>query len=120
MEEVVGLARQTARAAHHTDSAKLAKTLWDAALSGYRRMRQIKLYVTRNEEVEQTVVVVVAPGGSCGPTAKRDAGFFGGIGKRSIVFVVVQPILAVIRDTSALPALVFLLAHRYPASPASL
>src|SRR5260221_9030853 len=120
MVEMVGLAGQAARAAHNTDSAKLAKTLRDAALSGYRRMRQIKLYVTGNERIEQTVVVVVSLGWSGGPAAESDASFFGDICERPIVIVVVQPVLAVIRDIDVRPAVVVVIAHCNAKSPAEI
>src|ERR1700693_1900735 len=103
---MVALARQAARAAHHSDSAKLAEPERDAALAGDGRIVGIELYVTGNEEVEEAVVVKTAPGRPSRPPAESGSGLFGDVGKRTVMIVVVEAVLAKIGNVDVGPAIV--------------
>src|SRR5580658_8865830 len=115
---MVALARQAARTAHHSDSAKLAEPGWDAALASHGRIVGIELYVTGNEEVEESVVVVIAPGRTRRPSTERDSSFFRNVGKGAVVIIVVKAVLAEIGDVHVGPAVVIEIAHRHAVFPA--
>ncbi len=74
--------------------------------------------VAGDEEVETSVAVVVAPGGAGGPVAEGDAGFFGDVGKGSVVVVVVEAVLAEVGDVDIGPAVVVVVGDRGAESPA--
>ncbi len=67
---------------------------------------EVVLDVAGNEEIEQTVVIIVAPGGAGGPAAESDAGFFGEVCKRAVAIVVIETVLAVVGDVDVRPAVV--------------
>src|SRR5580700_1822505 len=89
VKQMVALARQAARAAHHSDSAKLTESERDAALASDGRIVGIELYVTGNEKVEVAVVVVIPPSCTRRPSPERDSSFFRNVGKSAVVIVVV-------------------------------
>src|SRR5579864_8857490 len=51
-------------------------------------MNGIKLHVTRNKQIQEAIVVVVAPRGTGGPTTESDTGFVCDIGEGAVVVVV--------------------------------
>src|SRR5271167_17689 len=71
VKQMIALARQPARAAHDRDATKLAEPRWYAALTGNRRIVGIELHVAGNKEIEEAVVIVVAPGCTRRPSAQR-------------------------------------------------
>src|SRR5262245_33026152 len=115
---MIALARQTARAAHDADSAKLAEARRQAAFAGNGRIVRIELHVAGNEKIEPPVAIVVAPGRAGGPAAQRDSGLFGNVGEGAIVIVVVEPVLAEIRNVEVRPAVVIVVADGNAKSPA--
>ena len=70
VEEVILLSGQTTRSTHHIDAAEFTEARRDAALPGNRRMVSIKLYVSGNKQIQQAIVVVVAPGGPSRPATQ--------------------------------------------------
>src|ERR1700722_18373421 len=118
VKQMVALSRQAARAAHHSDSAKLTEPGRDAALASDRRIVGIELYVTGNEEVEEAVVVVIAPSCTRRPSTESDSSFFRNVGKRAVVIVVVEAVLAEIGNVNVGPAVVIEIAHHHAEAPA--
>src|ERR1700727_910489 len=118
VKQMVALARQAARTAHHGDSAKLTEPGRDAALASDGRIVGIELYVTGNEEVEEAIVVVIAPGRARRPAAESDSGLFRDVGKRTVMIVVVEAVLAEIGNVNVGPAVVIEIAHHHAKAPA--
>src|SRR3984957_12730743 len=118
VKQMVALARQAARAAHHCDSAKLAEPERDAAFASDGRIVGIELYVTGNEDVEESVVVVIAPGRTRRPSTERDSSFFRNVGKRAVVIIVVKAVLSQIGNVHVGPAVVIEIAHHHAEAPA--
>ncbi len=111
VEEVVGLAFETAGAAHDAGSAKVAAGRWWL-------VRHVVVNIAGYEEVQAAIAVVVAPCRSGGPVAELDAGLFRDVGEGAVVVVVVQPVLAVVRDEDIGPAVVVVIAHDRAEAPA--
>ena len=118
MEEMVALARQAARPAHHIDSAKLAEIGRDGALSRDRRMVGIELHISRNKQIEPPVVVVIAPGRARGPASQRHACLLGDVGKSTVVVVVIEAVAAIVSHVDVGPAIIVVVAHSHAKSPA--
>src|SRR5215470_5508396 len=117
VEQVIAFARQAAWTAHAADAAKLAGTRGQAVSARGGRVIGIELHVARYEEIQQSIVVVVAPGGTGRPPTEGHAGGFGDIRERAVVVVVVQTVFAVIRNVKIRPAIVVVVGCRYPKSP---
>src|SRR5207245_6102069 len=73
VEEMIGLSCQAQRTADGADSPKLARRGRKATLAAYRRMRWVEFHVSRHEQVQQTVIVVVTPGRAGGTAPRCDA-----------------------------------------------
>src|SRR5882724_7306904 len=106
MKEMVGFARQPARSAHHLYPAKLAEPRGNSGFPRHGRMVNVKLHIARHEQIESSIVVVVAPGGACGPTAQRHAGLFRDVCECAVAIVVIETILSEIRDVDVGPTVV--------------
>src|SRR5438309_1038034 len=115
---MVGFAGEPSRPAHNLDSAKLAKVLRYGALARNRRVVQIKLHVAWNEQVKPSVVIVISPCRRSGPTAKRYPCLLCHVGERAVPIIVVETILAVIRDINVRPAVVVIVTDGHTESPA--
>ena len=96
MEEVVGLALQAARSAVDRHAAILAEGITHGLGAGNGQVVAVEVDIAGDVQIEQAVAVVVAPGRTGRPVAQGHAGFFGHIGKGSIVVVVVEAVLAVV------------------------
>src|SRR5438552_3913464 len=118
VEETISLARYSARPAHHVHPAKLTRIRGKSALARARRMIRIELHVAGNKQIKQAVVIVVAPCWPGRPPAERDAGFFRDVGKRSVVIVVVEAILSVVRNVNVGPTIVVVIADSDAEAPA--
>ena len=59
---MIAFAGQAAGATHHIDSAKLAELGRQVSFARDGRIVGIEFHITWDKEVEETVVVVVAPG----------------------------------------------------------
>ena len=64
----------------------------------------VKVHETANEQIEPSIVVIVEPDGTGGPTGSRQAGLFGYVRERSISIVVIENAAAVLRDVQIGPA----------------
>ncbi len=74
----------------------------------------------RDEEIEQTVVVVVAKGRPGGPSRVGDAGLRGHISERAVTVVVEQMVGSVAGDIEVCPAVVVVVAGRHTHPPAGI
>jgi len=74
VKQVIAFARET-QGPQKTETPLLAGAFRDAVFSGDDRMIEVVVDVAGNEEVEQAVVIVVAPGGTCGPAASVTPAF---------------------------------------------
>jgi len=70
------------------------------------------MYVPRNKQIQLSIAVVIAKRRAGRPIAQRHAGLFGHIGKRAVVIVAVQPVLAKVRNKNVRPAIVVVVANR--------
>src|SRR5262249_31951803 len=90
---------QAARPAHgKVHTAILAGAQADSTLPRGRWMVGIEMHVARHKQIQQAISIVVTPGWPRGPPSKTDAGCFSHVGERPIVVVVVETILAIVRD----------------------
>src|SRR5579864_8034827 len=80
-------------------------------------MNGIKLHVTRNEQIQEAIVVVVAPRGTGGPTTESDTGFLCDIGKGAVVVVVIEAVLAEIGDIEVSPTVIVVISHGHAEAP---
>jgi hypothetical protein len=70
VKEMVRLSGEAARSAHYIFAAIFAETGRHAVLAGDGLVVHVKFHIARHEEIEPAVVVVVAPGRSCGPARR--------------------------------------------------
>ena len=82
------------------------------------RLFAVEVHIARDVEIELAVAVVVAPRRAWRPVAQRHFRLLRHIGKRSIVIVVVEPILAVVADVQIRPAIVVIVRNRAAIAPA--
>src|SRR5580698_193973 len=80
-------------------------------------MVDVVVNVPRNKEIQFAVTVIVAKCRPCRPVAQRHAGFFCDIGKSAVVIVVIEPVLAKIRDIDVRPAVVVIVSDGDPKAP---
>src|SRR5438094_10223097 len=90
MEQMVGFSRQSSGPAHHGNASKLAKIGGDNALSRDRWVVNIKFHVTWNKQIEQSVVVIIAPRWSSGPAPPCHTGLLGHIVKSTVMIFVIH------------------------------
>src|SRR5579872_6134490 len=113
---MVALTGQSSRATHHFDATKLAKGIADASFS--RGMIGIELHVAGDEQIQPSIMIVVAPSRSRGPSAQSYSGFLRNVGKCAVVFVVAEPILAIVGHVDIWPAIVVIVTYSYTKTPA--
>ena len=77
----------------------------------------IELHVTWHKQIQQAIPIIVAPSWPCGPTTKSDAGFLSHISEGSIVIVVIETVLSVIRNVNVRPAIIIVIAYSHAESP---
>src|SRR6202167_6570111 len=87
---MVALAGQPARAAHYGDPAKLAEPGWKPSFAGDWWIIGVEFHIARNKQIQEAIVIVVAPGRARGPSTQRDSSLFRDVGKGSVVIVVVE------------------------------
>jgi len=73
VEKMIAFSEESHGTTKDVDAAILARAFGDAAFPGEDRSIEIVLEVAGNEEIEQAVVIVVAPSGPSRPSAERDA-----------------------------------------------
>ena len=81
-------------------------------------MVQIELHVAWNEQVKPSVVIVISPCRRSGPTAKSYPCLLCHVGERSVVIIVIETVLAVVRDVYVRPAVVVEVTDGHTESPA--
>ena len=109
VKEMITFTKQPMGPQKNVDHTVLAGAVGDSALPCHDGTIEIVVEVARDEEFEQTVAVVIAPGCACGPAAQSDVG---NVGERAPVIVVVEAILAVVRDVNVWPAIVVVIEKR--------
>src|SRR5579862_2567165 len=115
---MIGLTDESERPAKNRNATELARIRRNGADTVHRRMIGIEFDVAGNEEIQQAVAVVITPRGAGGPAAERDTRFFGDVGERAVVIVVVEAILAEVRDVDVWPAVVVVIRHGDAEAPA--
>ena len=80
-------------------------------------MIDVVFHIARHEKIKKAVMIIVAPRGTCGPATKTDTSFSGNVCKRTIVIVVIQPILAVVGDIDVRPSIVIVVADGNAKTP---
>src|SRR5437867_12075527 len=116
MEQMVGFSQQSSGPAHHGNASKLAKIGGNNALSRDRWVVNIKFHVTWNKQIEQSVVVIIAPRWSSGPAPQWHTGLLGDIGKSTVVVVVIQAVFAIVRHVNIWPAAIIVIANGHAES----
>src|SRR5277367_866561 len=74
-------------------------------------MANVVVNIPRNKEVEPTVPVVVSKRRSGRPIPQRYSCLFRYVSERSVMVVVIQPILAKIGDIDIRPSIVVVISH---------
>src|SRR5260370_21970670 len=97
---MIGLPGQTLRPTKHLQASELAGTGRNAALSRDWRPIEIELHVPRNKQIEQTVVIIIAPCRSGGPATQSDSGFFSDVGESAIMIGVGKAVSSGIRNAT--------------------
>src|SRR5882762_2239589 len=118
MEQVIRFAGKSPRAAHDGNPAKFAEALWQSSTSRNRWIVEIKFHVTGNEQIQVAIVVVVSPGGSRGPSSQGDSSLFCHVRESSIMIIVIQAVLTVIRHVDIRPTVIVIIADSDSESPA--
>src|SRR5712664_1958839 len=121
VKKMIVLARKTAWAAHHRLASILAEAVLRRGGSGDRRIVQVELHVAGDVKVQLAVAVVVAERRARGPdglrAADRYARLLCKVCERAVMIVVIDTILAVIRDVQIRPAVIVEVAHGHAKPP---
>src|ERR1700730_6911847 len=99
-------------------TAKLASAFGNSSLAGDGGMVGVKFHIARNEQVQQAIMVVVAPSRSSGPSSELHTGFLGHVRECPIMIVVEETVLSKIRNVDIRPAIIVIVAHGNPEAPA--
>src|SRR5580700_7404110 len=83
-----------------------------------RWMVHIKLYIPGNKQIQQAIVIVIAPSRSGGPASNRHPCLFRDISEGPIVIVVIKPVLSVVGNVDIGPTVVVIVGHGHAESPA--
>ena len=118
VEQVVAFSRQTEWTTHCAHSAKLAGAGCNPGPPCNRRMFGIKFHIAGNKQIEQPVMIEVSPGRASGPATESDASFFGHIGERAVMMVVIKTVSAEIGDVDVRPPVVIVITYGYAEAPA--
>src|SRR5580700_7921738 len=94
---MVRLALQSPRPAVYLHTAEGAERIRHPASAARGQVVAVEVYVPRHKKIQVPVAVVVAPRGPGGPSAHLHSGLLRHVGKRSIVIVAVEPVLAPVR-----------------------
>ena len=82
-----------------------------------RRTFGIDVHVTRDEQIEPAVAVVVAEARAGRPAARHDAHALGDVGERAVAIVAIEAVGPVVRDVEVRPAVVVDVAGRDAEAP---
>ncbi len=118
VKQMVALSGQAARPTHQKAHAtKLARARGDSSLACNRRTVCVKLHITRYEQIQQAIVIIIAPSWSGGPSSECHSGFFSHVCKCSIMIVMVEAIFSKIRNVDVRPAIIIVIAHGHAKAP---
>src|SRR6266496_5353934 len=111
MVERISFSGQTAWPTHHWHAAKLAivlagPTRLPCLARTRRQIIEIDLNVTRNEEIQTAISVVVSPACAGTPAFARDTQLVCDISERTVPVVMVQPLNSEIADVEIWPTIV--------------
>src|ERR1700733_703950 len=81
-------------------------------------MVHVIVHVPWNKKIQSSVAIIVAKGCARGPVAQRDSRLFRDVGKGPVVIVVIQTILAEVRNVEIRPAVVIVVSYNYAETPA--
>ncbi len=115
---MVGLALEASRPAVDIHAPIKAIGIPDCLGAGYRQVVAVKVHIAGHVQVQQPVAVVVSPGRSGRPVAKRHAGCFRLVCEGPVVVVVVEPVLPVVAHIDVRPAVVVVVGNRAAITPA--
>src|SRR5439155_1961703 len=87
--------------------------------TGQRRGSEIEVYVSRDEQIQKAVVVVIGPRGARAPSTGAHTGLFGEIGERAVAVVAKKNITAVEGEIEVGKAVVVVVAHGDALAPAA-
>src|SRR5262249_38377740 len=111
---------QSTWAAHHRRTAKLATST--TGLSNITRARrqivEIDLNVTRNEEIEPSITIVIAPTRARAPAFARDAQLLCDVGERAVAVVAIKSRDTEVGDIHVRAAVVVVITNRDAHPPA--
>src|SRR5277367_3453291 len=103
---MIRLALQAAGPAHYFHGTEFACAERHHWRSRHRWMLHVIMHVTRDEQIQAPVSVVIAERRTRGPIPQRHSGGLADVGERAVVIVAVQAILTEIRDVNIRPAVV--------------
>src|SRR5260370_16527249 len=117
MKEMITRAGQPRRTTHHVNSAKPENGRRHSRLVRRRRIIGVELHISRHEQVEQSVMIVIAPSGAGGPTTECHSRLLANVRKSPVVLVVVEPILAVVSNINIRPTIFLIITHASTTPP---
>ena len=82
------------------------------------QMVAVEMDVSRNKQIQAPIAVIVAPRSAGRPIPQLHAGFFRDIGKRPVVVVVVQAVLAPVGHVNIRPAVIVIVCNGHADAPA--
>src|SRR5579883_2994898 len=115
---MIALALKAARAAHGGNAAKLATGKRYGLRSRDRRVADVVVNIAGDEEVEAAIAVIVTKSCAGRPVTQSDSGLLGNVGKRAVVIVAIQAVLAEVADEDVRPAVVVVISDGYAKTPA--
>ena len=114
--EDVALPLQPARAAHHGKPTVRAVHTGDAG-ARQRRCGEVEIDVSRDEQIEEAVVVEVSPRRARAPAAAGQAGPGRHLSEGAVAVIAEQDVVAVERQVQIVEAVVVVIADGNPLSP---
>ena len=115
---MIGLALQAARSAKRLRSTERTVGIADSFRSGIRKVVHIPVNITRNEQIEAAIAVVITKARTCGPITESYASLFGHIRKCAVMIVVIKTVLSIIGHIEIRPAVVVIVTHSHTKAPA--
>src|SRR6476646_5630989 len=117
MEQMIVFARQPSRSTHHCDATGLAEIRRNCALPCNGWMIGVELHITGNKQIELSVVIVIAPGGSGRPAAQSDSRLHCNVGKCAVMVVVIETITPEVGNIDIRPPVIVIIAYGHAKSP---
>src|SRR5580658_924006 len=118
---MIWLALQAARPTTHLLASKRTECVSPAIFRRRGKIFAVVMQISGDKQIQPPIAVVVAPCGAgmpCRRIVERYAGLLGNIGKRSVVIVVVEAVLAPVRHKDIGPAVVVVVRNGHAETPA--